>query len=74
MIPSPGETWEHYKGNCYLVKDITRDSETLRLRVSYTDGDVVWSRVLTGISPVTGQPCGWNDPLPDGRPRYVRVS
>lgn len=74
-IPRVGETWEHYKGTCYVIKDVMVDSETLQVRIAYTDGvNPTWDRVLSGVNPITLKPCGWLDPLPDGRPRYTRVS
>lgn len=74
QLPRVGESWRHYKGSLYTIREIAADSETLQLRVVYTDGKLTWDRVMSGISPLTGKPCGWADPLPDGAPRYTRVS
>ena len=73
-LPIPGETYEHFKGKVYRVEKITTDAETLEQRVVYTDGDITWDRVVSGVSPITGNMCGWCDPRPNGEPRYVKVS
>jgi hypothetical protein len=74
MTPTPGTKYRHYKGDCYTVLAITTDTETHQPRVIYGSGGKIWDRVLNGTSPLTGKPCGWNDPLPDGTPRFTPVN
>lgn len=62
------------KGTEYVVQAITKDADTLELRIVYIDEHLVqWDRRVTGIDPKTGQPSGWCDLLPDGRERFERV-
>jgi len=66
VAPKIGAIYRHYKGTEYVVKDITRDSETLGLRVSYYNdpADVPWSRPLFGLGP-DFRCCGWCDVAED---------
>lgn len=73
-LPHISGMYRHYKGNEYIVQAITRDADTLELRIVYIDEDMIqWDRRVTGIDPKTGEPSGWCDPLPDGSERFTLV-
>ena len=49
-----GHKFKHFKGNIYIVKDITLDTESEEIRVIYYDitkPDIKWDRPYSMFSP-----------------------
>lgn len=62
--PAPGP-YIHYKGGYYTVVGVASHSETLEALVVYRDkGGRLWVRPASM----------WSQPMPDGRPRFERVT
>ena len=47
--PNTGETWKHFKGNCYMILAVGHHSETKEQLVVYYD--------LTGKNSTLANPC-----------------